>query len=162
MLARISCLGGKCVLGGGDFCQTLVVPRVSVSDIFTATLITSPLRQHVQKLSLHTNERVHRMAVGADRDAAAAFTQWLKDLGERNLVLHNVDGSGEVSDNVMCPTSREKACCSHTPGTLLRVLRVFVSARVYRLVHKAQWTRPCAQDESPGTGRREALSPREK
>lgn len=71
--------GGKIILIGGDFWQTLpVVHRGSRADIINATIKSSYLWTHVRKFQLISNMRLAN-------DSNAKYKQYLVDLGEGNL-----------------------------------------------------------------------------
>ena len=76
--------GGKVVVCGGDFRQTLpVVPRASHQQILDACLTRSRLWQHFQQHRLIENMRVRMAASEGHEDAGElqAFAEWLLRLG---------------------------------------------------------------------------------
>ena len=82
---RAQPFGGKVVLLGGDFRQTLpVVPRGSRAQIVGACIRRSPLWRHFVMLRLHENMRA-RQAAGEHQDRQEAFADWLVQLGSGQL-----------------------------------------------------------------------------
>eukprot|EP00884_Botryococcus_braunii_P002310 jgi/Botrbrau1/1207/Bobra.0163s0015.1 len=100
--------GGKAFVNGGDFRQILpVVRRGTPSDIVKACLMSSTLWDDIRVLHLHRNMRIDRLT-GPSRREAILFAQWMKDVGEGKLPLHNVPGLGdgliEIPARFCCPT----------------------------------------------------------
>ena len=77
--------GGKVIVLGGDFRQTLpVVPRGSRAQIVDSCIRRSPLWRHFAMLRLDENMRA-RQAAGQHQDEVAAFANWLVQLGSGQL-----------------------------------------------------------------------------
>ncbi|XP_035837147.1 uncharacterized protein LOC110892742 [Helianthus annuus] len=76
--------GGKSVLLGGDFRQTLPVkPKASKNEIIASTLPRSHLWNDFKIVKLYENMRVTRSTTSpADKEAALAFSKWLLDIGD--------------------------------------------------------------------------------
>ena len=86
--------GGKPLLLGGDFRQTLpVVPRGTRAQIIEACIKSSSLWRHFRQLRLSSN-----MRTGGTR---TDFTEWLLKIGDG--VLSNDAGLGE--DTIEIPTN---------------------------------------------------------
>ena len=84
--------GGKFILMGGDFRQTLpVVPRRSRTDIIAVCIKNSPLWHHFKVFHLTTNMR---------SDGHHDFNEWLLSIGDG--ILTSGDNNLEV-DNVEIP-----------------------------------------------------------
>lgn len=87
--------GGKIVILGGDFRQTLPIQKkASRAQTLRITLVQSHLWPHFDHFRLHTNMRIQRMRDTLDpNDALTAtlltqleeFSQWLLDLGNGDL-----------------------------------------------------------------------------
>ena len=87
--------GGKTIVLGGDFRQTLpVVPHQGRSGIVSKTVLRSSWWPQVRFLKLHINERVRR---NGDTDEASQFARFLLDIGEGSLPLHP-----ELGQNLVC------------------------------------------------------------
>ncbi|KAL3630442.1 hypothetical protein CASFOL_023426 [Castilleja foliolosa] len=76
--------GGKSVLLGGDFRQTLPVKvKCTRSEIINATLSRSYLWQHFQVFRLNENMRLRTHSSDADRTGEASeFASWLLEVGD--------------------------------------------------------------------------------
>ena len=80
--------GGKVVLFGGDFRQTLpVVKRGSRGQIVNACMPNCALWQHIQVRELTKNMRVHRLArePGVNAEDLASFSDYLLRLGNGDI-----------------------------------------------------------------------------
>ncbi|CAM1299818.1 Uncharacterised protein r2_g976 [Pycnogonum litorale] len=96
-----SVMGGKLFLLTGDFRQTLpIVPKGTKADELAASIKSSHLWQHVQKLTLQTNMRAHLTG-----DVKASdFAKNLLNIGNGTLG-NNVDGTINVPSHVAMPSA---------------------------------------------------------
>ncbi|XP_022041881.1 ATP-dependent DNA helicase pif1-like [Helianthus annuus] len=97
--------GGKSVLLGGDFRQTLpIVPKASKALILASTLPNSHLWKHFKIYQLSQNMRLERPNLSlSERNSIAEFSSWLLALGDGKL------GTPEINDlentkNIEIPT----------------------------------------------------------
>ena len=80
--------GGKVVVIGGDFRQTLpVVPRVNEVDVIQTCIKSSELWRHFVQLPLLTNMR---------SEGQNLFNQWLLDVGAGAVVLNELNQPGII------------------------------------------------------------------
>ena len=87
--------GGKTVIFGGDFRQTVpIVPHQGRSDIVSKTIFRSPWWPSTKVLKLHINKRVRQ---NGDTPEARRFAQFLLDVGEGALPFHP-----EIGQNMVC------------------------------------------------------------
>ncbi|XP_062224660.1 uncharacterized protein LOC133923271 [Phragmites australis] len=86
--------GGKLVVLGGDFRQVLpVIARGTRSDVVSASLVMSPIWQHITVLKLYTNMRLTNPALGASqRHNLAVFAQWVLDVGNGDVPMATKPG----------------------------------------------------------------------
>ncbi|KAM0867487.1 hypothetical protein ACQ4PT_041967 [Festuca glaucescens] len=91
--------GGKTVILGGDFRQVLpVIEGGSRNEIIDASLIASPLWQHVTLLSLKENMHLKRPDLSsADREEFSTFVQWVLDVGNSDIPGYANDGEDSGS-----------------------------------------------------------------
>jgi hypothetical protein len=81
--------GGKAVVFGGDFQQTLpVIPKSSQEEVINASLPRSYLWKHIQVLILRTNMRLAQSTLD-EQD----FATWLLDVGHGR----NIDSDGTIA-----------------------------------------------------------------
>ena len=99
--------GGKIVILGGDFRQTLPIQKkASRAQTLRITLVQSHLWPHFDRFRLHTNMRIQRMRDTLDsNDSSTAalltrleeFSQWLLDIG-------NDDIESDVRQHIALPS----------------------------------------------------------
>ncbi|XP_057444945.1 uncharacterized protein LOC130737204 [Lotus japonicus] len=88
--------GGKVVVLGGDFRQTLpIIPKASREEIVMATINSSRLWKFCQVLKLTENMRVNDGASLDDVECRARFSKWILDVGDGNLGDYN-DGECDI------------------------------------------------------------------
>jgi hypothetical protein len=91
--------GGKVVVFGGDFQQTLpVLPRSSQEEVINASLPRSYLWNHVQILTLRTNMRLAQSTVDE-----LDFANWLLDVGHGKNI--GIDGTIAFNPEMRVPNS---------------------------------------------------------
>ncbi|KAI3675989.1 hypothetical protein L1987_85585 [Smallanthus sonchifolius] len=90
--------GGKSVLLGGDFRQTLPVkPKASRSEIIASSLPKSYLWSHFTIHRLTENVRLMRSDVlPIDKDAIQTFSNWLLDVGDGRVGVLDKEGQIDV------------------------------------------------------------------
>ncbi|XP_057433563.1 uncharacterized protein LOC130726329 [Lotus japonicus] len=82
--------GGKVVVLGGDFRQTLpIVPKASREEIVMATINSSRLWKFCKVLKLTKNMRLGELGSGIDIEARKKFSKWVLDVGDGNLGDYN-------------------------------------------------------------------------
>ncbi|XP_054797484.1 uncharacterized protein LOC129302583 [Prosopis cineraria] len=78
--------GGKCVIMGDDFRQILlVIPKGTRATIVNACISSSHLWDHCTIFQLTKNMRLCSSSSNNDAQKLASFSQWLLDVGDRNL-----------------------------------------------------------------------------
>ena len=97
--------GGKVVVFGGDFQQTLpVLPASSQQEIINASLPRSHLWNHIEVLSLHTNMRLAQSSVDELK-----FANWLLDVGHGR----NIDMDRTIAFNPEMRVPNSEALIAH-------------------------------------------------
>ncbi|CAH9094312.1 unnamed protein product, partial [Cuscuta epithymum] len=92
----ISPFGGRVVVFGGDFRQTLpVIPGGSRSDIVNATINSSYLWDDCQVLSLTKNMRLQNNLDMTSVTELKEFSKWILDVGDGKISEPN-DGYAEI------------------------------------------------------------------
>jgi hypothetical protein len=95
--------GGKTVVVGGDFRQTLpVVPKGTRAETVGASIRQSPLWELFQDLQLRINMRLLQNMNKIQRKRCVAFSEWLLSLGGGEQKLFDEIGNGE-SDRILLP-----------------------------------------------------------
>ncbi|XP_057432378.1 uncharacterized protein LOC130725142 [Lotus japonicus] len=88
--------GGKVVVLGGDFRQTLpIIPKASREEIVMATINSSRLWKFCKVLKLTENMRLHGNDSLHDREKLVEFSKWILDIGDGNLGDYN-DGECDL------------------------------------------------------------------
>ncbi|GKA18937.1 ribonuclease H-like domain-containing protein, partial [Tanacetum coccineum] len=79
--------GGKSVMLGGDFRQTLPVKKnASQNEIIASSIAESYLWRHFKLCRLTENMRLSNISMNeADREKVATFAKWLLDIGDGHL-----------------------------------------------------------------------------
>ncbi|KAL4579076.1 hypothetical protein LXL04_015211 [Taraxacum kok-saghyz] len=113
--------GGKSIMLGGDFRQTLpVIQGASKSEIINASIVQSPLWRHFKLYTLTTNMRLLQPEVGDyEKNTIHNFSSWLLDIGNGNL------GQLEQTDNKDISWVRipEQYCIPDTDNGLSTLVR---------------------------------------
>ncbi|CAH9060704.1 unnamed protein product [Cuscuta epithymum] len=92
----ISPFGGRVIVFGGDFRQTLpVIPGGSRSDIVNATINSSYLWDDCQVLSLTKNMRLQKNLDMTSATELKEFSKWILDVGDGKISEPN-DGYAEI------------------------------------------------------------------
>jgi len=96
--------GGKKVLIGGDFRQTLpIINRASRADIINATIKSSYLWRHVQKFSLVKNMRLNN-------PDSEQYREFIMNVGNGNIPSSTFGGTPdyiEIPRNIWMPLNKE-------------------------------------------------------
>ncbi|XP_057418412.1 uncharacterized protein LOC130712602 [Lotus japonicus] len=88
--------GGKVVVLGGDFRQTLpIIPKASREEIVMATINSSRLWKFCKVLKLTENMRLHGNDSLHDCEKLVEFSKWILDIGDGNLGDYN-DGECDL------------------------------------------------------------------
>ncbi|KAL4578339.1 hypothetical protein LXL04_014460 [Taraxacum kok-saghyz] len=113
--------GGKSIMLGGDFRQTLpVIQGASKSEIINASIVQSPLWRHFKLYTLTTNMRLLQPKVDDyEKNTIQNFSPWLLDIGNGNL------GQLEQTDNKDISWVRipEQYCIPDTDNGLSTLVR---------------------------------------
>ncbi|XP_076949358.1 uncharacterized protein LOC143621978 [Bidens hawaiensis] len=89
--------GGKVVVFGGDFRQSLpVVQKGTRQDIVNASLCSSYILSECSVLRLTKNRRLTMGRPSSDVEETKLFAKWLLDIGEGNVSCPN-DGVATIS-----------------------------------------------------------------
>ncbi|GJW88504.1 DNA helicase [Tanacetum coccineum] len=91
--------GGKSVILGGDFRQTLPVKKGGTKDqIIAASIANSELWNHFKVFTLTKNMRLQQPGSSeAEKQASSTFASWLLDVGNGNVCTPDVDDSDSAS-----------------------------------------------------------------
>ncbi|XP_057427107.1 uncharacterized protein LOC130720473 [Lotus japonicus] len=88
--------GGKVVVLGGDFRQTLpIIPKASREEIVMATINSSRLWKFCKVLKLIENMRINQGGLDSDVEQRKNFSKWILDVGDGKLGEYN-DGECEM------------------------------------------------------------------
>ncbi|XP_057426450.1 uncharacterized protein LOC130719869 [Lotus japonicus] len=88
--------GGKVIILGGDFRQTLpIIPKASREEIVMATINSSRLWKFCKVLRLVENMRVNNADSKDDIERRTSFSKWILDVGDGNLGDYN-DGECDI------------------------------------------------------------------